>query len=86
MRVPPGEPSALTKISTSYAFVAANVFRSADCYHPSVDEDADAIGQRKHGVHVVLDEQNSVPRLETLKEGNDAIGLLAREAGRRLVQ
>jgi hypothetical protein len=51
-----------------------------------VEQHADAVGQREHGVHVVLDQQDAVLPLQALQQGHDLRRFDRPHAGHRLVQ
>ena len=52
----------------------------------TVDHHGDVVGDAKHRVHVVLDEQDCVAPLEAGQERQHSFGFLGPHAGQRLVE
>jgi len=66
--------------------VGADRRRSAGRDDRAIDHDGDAVGEREHGVHVMLDEEDRETAAELGEEAHD-LGRLGRaHPGHRLVE
>ena len=76
----------LPEIGAANFRIAADLAHAAICDHPAVDEDGNAIGERKDRVHVVLDEQDGRLLPEVIQESDEALRALRPQTSHRFVE
>ena len=87
-RVSHGRPMTvlLAEIGLAHLLVGADRRRLARRDDAAVDQHADAVREREHRVHVVLDQEDRQVALELAQQRDHAHGFLRAHAGHRLVE
>ena len=76
----------LAEISLTHGGVGPNLRRIARGDDPAIDQNGDAVGEREHGFHIVLDQENSDAAFEFAQHRHHARRLVRAHAGHRLVE
>ena len=76
----------LAQIGFAHSGVGPNFRRIARGDDPAIDQNGDAVGEREHRLHVVLDQENSDAAFELAQHRHHAGGFVRTHAGHRLVE
>src|SRR5262249_47305593 len=76
----------VAEIGRRHLRVGAHLLRRAARKHAAVDQHGDAVGEREHGGHVVLDQHHGKASLQSAQQADEARGLFAAGARHRLVE
>src|ERR1039458_9881965 len=76
----------LAQISIAHGGVGADVGGRAGCDYPAIDQHRDAVGEREHRFHVVLDQEDGELLLQSAQHLHHAGGFLRPQARHRLVE